>query len=220
MRESPPSARSALDFRLLAFNLSEDSPVKCAFPAVPFPRLNTPPGLALVAVAAILSVLPVASQGQKHDAKHAEKVATAAPRTPVKTPIQIVADLSEAPRKLYHAEIDLPVTEGPLTLITPEWIPGNHRPTGPAEDLTGVVFSIDGKAIPWRRDDENLYEFHVTIPKGVATLHAHLDCIVTARVSQKMAVLEWEKLLLYPANIPVKDIPIQPSLKVPAGWGV
>lgn len=180
------------------------------------PRLNPQPGLTFVALAAILAVSPVASQAQKHDAKHVEKAAAAAP----KTPIQIVADLSEAPRKLYHAEVDLPVTEGPLTLITPEWIPGNHRPTGPAEDITGVVFSIDGKAIPWRRDDENLYEFHVTIPKGVTALHAHLDCIVTARVSQKMAVLEWEKLLLYPANVPVKDIPIQPSLKVPAGWGV
>jgi predicted metalloprotease with PDZ domain len=43
---------------------------------------------------------------------------------------------------------------------------------------------------------------------------------VTARISQKMAVLEWEKLLLYPVNIPTRDIPIQPSLIVPAGWGV
>jgi len=141
-----------------------------------------------------------------------------------KTPIQITADLSEAPRKLYHAEVYLPVTEGPVTLITPQWIPGNHRPTGPAEDITGVVFSaaIDGKdqTLPWRRDDVDLYEFHVTIPKGATTLHAHLDCIVTARISQKMAVLEWEKLLLYPAHTPVREIPIQPSLIVPAGWGV
>src|ERR1035441_8284643 len=35
-----------------------------------------------------------------------------------------------------------------------------------------------------------------------------------------MAVLEWEKLLLYPAHTPVRDIPIEPSLKVPAGWGI
>ena len=43
---------------------------------------------------------------------------------------------------------------------------------------------------------------------------------MTERMSQKMAVLEWEKLLLYPANIPVREIPIQPSLIVPAGWGI
>jgi predicted metalloprotease with PDZ domain len=137
-----------------------------------------------------------------------------------RTPIQVVADLRDAPRKIYHAEVDLPVTPGPLTLTTPRWIPGNHRPTGPVSDITGIVFSIDGKAIDWRRDDVDMYEFHVVIPKGATTLHAHLDCIVTSRVSYKMAVLEWEKLLLYPAHIPVRDIPVQPSLKVPDGWGV
>jgi len=136
------------------------------------------------------------------------------------TPIRITADLTEAPRKLYHAEIDLPVKSGPNTFITPEWIPGNHRPTGPVEDITGVVFTASGKVIPWRRDDQDLYEYHVDVPKGVTTLHAHLDCIVTARADDKIAVLEWEKLLLYPAHTPVRDIAIQPSVTVPAGWGI
>jgi predicted metalloprotease with PDZ domain len=137
-----------------------------------------------------------------------------------KTPIQITADLSDAPRKLYHAEVDIPVQPGPVSLTTPKWIPGNHRPTGPVDEITGVVFTANGKVLPWRRDDEDLYQFHVTIPAGVTTLHAHLDCIVTARISQKLAVLEWEKLLLYPANTPVKEISIQPSVKVPEGWGI
>jgi predicted metalloprotease with PDZ domain len=137
-----------------------------------------------------------------------------------KTPIQITADLSDATRKIYHAEVDIPVQPGPVSLTTPKWIPGNHRPTGPVDEITGVVFTANGKVLPWRRDDEDLYEFHVTVPAGVTTLHAHLDCIVTARISQKLAVLEWEKLLLYPAHTPVKEIPIQPSVKVPAGWGI
>ena len=136
------------------------------------------------------------------------------------TPIRITADLTEAPRKLYHAEIDLPVKPGPATFITPQWIPGNHRPTGPVSDITGVVFTVDGKPIYWRRDDQNLYEYHVEVPQGVTTLHAHLDCIVTSRADDKIAVLEWEKLMLYPANIPVRDIAIQPSVTVPAGWGI
>jgi predicted metalloprotease with PDZ domain len=138
----------------------------------------------------------------------------------VETPIRITADLTEAPRKLYHAEIDLPVKPGPNTFITPEWIPGNHRPTGPVEDITGVVFTANGKPLYWRRDDQNLYEYHVDVPKGVTTLHAHLDCIVTSRADDKIAVLEWEKLLLYPANTPGRDIAIQPSVTVPAGWGI
>jgi predicted metalloprotease with PDZ domain len=181
-----------------------------------FPNLNPLPGVAIVALAASFALSPAFAQAQKR-AKNVEK--TAVPMAP-KTPIQITANLTDAPRKLYHAEVELPVTEGPLTLTTPRWIPGNHRPTGPVDDITGMVFTSNGQTLPWRRDDVDLYEFHVTIPKGVTTLHAHLDCIVTARVTQKMAVLEWEKLLLYPANIPTREISIQPSLIVPAGWGV
>jgi predicted metalloprotease with PDZ domain len=135
-------------------------------------------------------------------------------------PIRITADLTEAPRKLYHAEIDLPVHAGENAFTTPQWIPGNHRPTGPVEDITGVVFTANGQTLPWRRDDVDLYQFHVDVPKGTTTLHAHLDCIVLSRASDKIAVLEWEKLMLYPANKPVKDIPIQPSVKVPQGWGI
>ncbi|MGA1982339.1 MAG: M61 family peptidase [Acidobacteriaceae bacterium] len=141
-------------------------------------------------------------------------------QAPAGAPIQIAADLTEVGRKLYHAEVDLPVKAGPLTLITPQWIPGNHRPTGPVEDITGVVFTAAGKTLEWRRDDVNLYEFHLTIPQGVTSLHAHLDCIVTARATTKLAVLEWEKLLLYPAGIPVREIAVQPSVVVPAGWGI
>jgi len=135
-------------------------------------------------------------------------------------PIQIVADLSEAPRKLFHAEVDLPVKPGPLTLITPEWIPGTHRPEGPVSNIVGVVFTAGGQTIVWRRDDVNLFEFHLTVPKGVSSIHAHLDSIVTARVTPKMAMLEWEELMLYPAGVPVKEIAIQPSVVVPAGWGI
>ena len=135
-------------------------------------------------------------------------------------PIRITADLTDAPRKLYHAEIDLPVKPGPAAFTTPQWIPGNHRPTGPVDDITGVVFTANGKTLPWHRDDTDLYQFHVDVPPGVTTLHVHLDCIVTSRISDKLAVLEWEKLMLYPANKPVRNIPIQPSVTVPKGWGI
>jgi predicted metalloprotease with PDZ domain len=137
-----------------------------------------------------------------------------------KPPIAIAADLTDAPRKLFRADVDLPVTPGPITLTTPKWIPGHHMPNGPVAEITGVVFTANGQTLAWRRDDVDLYQFHLTIPEGVTALHAHLDCIVTSRISQKLAAMEWETLLLYPANTPVRDIPIQPSVKVPAGWGI
>ena len=147
-------------------------------------------------------------------------LASAAPVLAQPAPIRITADLSEAPRHLYHAEIDLPVKPGPLTLITPEWIPGEHRPTGPVEEFAGIVFTANGQQLPWRRDNVNLFSYHLDIPKGITAIHAHLDAIVPERVTPHMAVLEWERLLLYPANTPVRDIPIQPSVVVPAGWSI
>src|SRR5579871_1480240 len=132
-----------------------------------------------------------------------------------KAPIEITADLTDAPRKLFHAEIDFPVTPGPVTLVSPEWIPGHHMPSGPASAIVGVVFTANGKTLLWRRDDVNLFEYHVTVPEGATTLHMHLDSIVTRRVSQRIAALEWQALMFYPAHVPVKDIAIQPSVKVP-----
>ena len=136
-----------------------------------------------------------------------------------KPPIQITADLSDAPRKLLHAEVDIPVSAGPLVLTTPKWIPGHHTPSGPVGDLTGIVFTAAGETLPWRRDDVDLYEYHLTVPAGVHSIHAHLDSIAASNPSD-LAVLEWEKLLLYPADIPVREIPIQASVIVPAGWGI
>jgi predicted metalloprotease with PDZ domain len=136
------------------------------------------------------------------------------------TPIRITADLSEAPRKLYHADIDLPVKPGPLTLLSPKWIPGTHRPTPIVDSITGVVFTANGETLTWRRDNVDMFEFHLTVPKGVTTLHAHLDLINPGRQTTRLAALEWEGLLLYPANVPVRDIAIEPSVTVPAGWGI
>ena len=136
------------------------------------------------------------------------------------TPIQITADLTDAPRKLFHAEIDLPVKPGPLSLTAAEWVPGHHASKHTDNDITGLVFTANGKTIPWRRDDVDLYQFHLTVPDGVTTLHAHLDYIVNIKATNELAVLEWEDLMLYPAGIPVRQIAIQPSVTVPAGWGI
>lgn len=143
--------------------------------------------------------------------KHAQP---AKPPIPIE-PIQIVVDLTDAPRRIFRAEVDLPVTAGPLTLITPQWIPGTHMPVGPAAKIAGVVFTANGQVLPWRRDDVDLFQFHLNIPQGVTRLHAHLDSIASDRVSQKVAMLDWESVLLYPAHLPVRDIPIQPAVIVP-----
>lgn len=135
-------------------------------------------------------------------------------------PIQITADLTDAPRKLFHAEIDLPVQPGPVALTEAAWIPGHHAQKFVENDITGIVFTANGQTIPFERDDVDLYKFHLTIPPGVTTLHAHLDYIANAKANPELAVLEWEDLMLYPAGVPVRQIAIEPSVIVPQGWGI
>ena len=54
--------------------------------------------------------------------------------------IHIAVDLREAPKRIYHAKMEYPVAAGPLTLVYPKWIPGEHGPNGPIVDVTGIRF--------------------------------------------------------------------------------
>ena len=65
-----------------------------------------------------------------------------------KAPIKIEVDLREAPRRIFHARLDIPTAAGPLTLVYPQWIPGEHGPTGPIADLAGLKFTAAGKPLP------------------------------------------------------------------------
>jgi predicted metalloprotease with PDZ domain len=136
------------------------------------------------------------------------------------TPIKITADLSQVARKIYSAEIDIPVKPGGLDVTMPKWIPGTHAPNGPIADLIDLVFTANGKTIPFRRDDIDMFQFHVEVPAGVTNLHVHLASALAGRATDKIAVLEWERLMMYPAHIAGAKLPIQPTVIVPTGWGI
>jgi predicted metalloprotease with PDZ domain len=146
---------------------------------------------------------------------------------PPASPILLHVDLTDAPRHLLHAHLEIPVTAGPLTLEYPQWIPGDHRPTGPIDNLAGIMVRADGKDLPWRRDDVDMFGIHVDVPAGVNRLEVSLDFLATpgdtgsdmdGATSANMTVLEWNSVVLYPAHTPVAQIPITASLTVPADW--
>jgi predicted metalloprotease with PDZ domain len=142
-------------------------------------------------------------------------------------PINIAVDLTDAPRKILHAHMQFPVQPGPLTLYYPQWIPGEHGPTGPVENLAGLEFSAGGKTLPWKRDDVHMYSFKLTIPDGVSTLDARLDYLATTDASgfsagacttPHLAILNWNLVTLYPAGAPANEIVFRPSIKLPEAW--
>lgn len=149
-----------------------------------------------------------------------------APRPPA-SPLLLEVDLRDAPRHLLHAHLEIPVHAGPLTLEYPEWIPGNHRPTGPIDNLAGLVIQANGQVIPWQRDSVDMFAIHLTVPPGVSKLDVKLDFLVVRggtgssednSTSINMAVLEWNCVVLYPANTPVSQIMVRPSLVLPQEW--
>src|SRR5271163_4347040 len=142
-------------------------------------------------------------------------------------PIRLVVDSTQAPQKILHAHMEIPVSGGPLTLYYPEWIPGEHMPDGPIIQVAGMKFSGGGKTIAWRRDLVEMFSIHMDVPAGVTTLVADLDFLLSgpasgfsagASATASLDVLSWNQVLLYPKGLPAKDINFAPSLRLPADW--
>ncbi len=140
--------------------------------------------------------------------------------------IRLHVDLTDAPRNIYHAHLQIPAHAGEMALVFPAWIPGNHRPSGPIGALTGVRMEAGGNPLGWRRDDIDMYQFHVTIPPGVTTLDVSMDAITLqdsagARgpaASSNLLDLNWNAVVLYPKGSRSDDVIFEPSLTLPAGW--
>src|SRR5207247_10593876 len=94
--------------------------------------------------------------------------------------ITIALDATEAPRKIFHARMTIPTAGGPLTLYYPKWIPGEHGPTGPIQDLAGLKFTANGQVLKWRRDLLDGWTIHVDVPAGATNVEATLDFISPA----------------------------------------
>jgi predicted metalloprotease with PDZ domain len=138
-------------------------------------------------------------------------------------PILLEVDAGEAPRKLYHARLIIPVEPGPVTLYYPKWIPGTHGPSGPIADLAGIKIQANGKPVAWKRDDVDMYAFHCTVPEGCSRLEVAVDLLAATgggfgTTTEHIAVVRWNEVLLYPKGKPIGEIDFQASLKLPAGW--
>jgi predicted metalloprotease with PDZ domain len=142
--------------------------------------------------------------------------------------VTLSVDASDAPRKMIHAQMQIPAKPGTLTLYFPKWIPGEHGPTGPIIDLTGLKFTANGKTLPWRRDLLDGYTFHVEVPEGASEVTASLDYASPASpepgyssamaATEKLYIVNWNTLLLYPAGYTSDQLTYDASLRLPAGW--
>ncbi|HTS55929.1 MAG TPA: hypothetical protein VMH03_00185 [Terriglobales bacterium] len=156
-----------------------------------------------------------------------EAALTAAAQVAAPT-VTLSVDATTAARKIFHAQLTIPASPGTLTLYYPKWIPGEHGPTGPIETLAGLGFTANGRVLEWRRDLLDGWTFHVEVPQGVSMVEAHLDYISPTSAegiytggetaTAKMAILNWNALLLYPAGWTTDELRYQARLQLPEGW--
>src|ERR1700691_319585 len=142
--------------------------------------------------------------------------------------VTLFVDATSTPRKIFHATLKIPASAGDLTIYYPKCIPGEHAPDGPVIDLAGLKFAAGGKTLKWRRDLLDGFTIHVEVPAGETEVNAELDFLSPATfeggfsagssATDKMAVISWNQLLLYPKGWKSDDLVYVATLKLPANW--
>ena len=145
--------------------------------------------------------------------------------TPYPGTITLSVDVTDIARRIFTVHEEIPVSAGSLRLYYPQWLPGNHGPRGPVDQIGGLTFTVDGKVLPWHRDPLDMYSFLVDVPAGASKLNADFQFLSPLDANQGRVVvtpeiigLQWNAVALYPAGHSARRITVQPSVTLPAGW--
>jgi len=141
-------------------------------------------------------------------------------------PMTIVLDERTAPRGFAATHMTIPVKAGPFTLVYPQWIPGEHGPTGPLNDLSELRISANGQSIAWQRDQVDMYAFHIDVPQGVSTVDVdftvlinHPNNFVDGQLATRYVMVgNWNRYLLYQQNIDNTQYFVHASVILPPSW--
>jgi predicted metalloprotease with PDZ domain len=146
-------------------------------------------------------------------------------------PITLDVDATTISRKTLSAHESFPVlspSTHTIDLVYPQWIPGNHSPTGPIADLVNLRFSVNSQPAAWARDPVDMYRFHITVPTGTTTLTADFNLVGAFVAGNDFAPgntstpvqgdVNWDQVVLYPADTASDNVTVAASIKLPNGW--
>ena len=140
--------------------------------------------------------------------------------------ISLDMDATDLDRRIVSVRQTIPVAgPGPMILLYPSWIPGNHGPVGPVDDIADLQFSANGQALRWVRHTVETDGFQIDVPAGVSSIDVSFKWLTPIDGSQgrivitdEMLNIQWEKAVLYPAGYDTSGITMRPTLRLPAGW--
>ncbi len=139
-------------------------------------------------------------------------------------PIALTVDASQAAtQNIVRTHEVIPVTPGAMTLYYPQWIPGEHGPVGPIENVAALAIAGNGAAIPWHRNPANLFAFTFDVPAGVSTVNVdftYLGATFGHYSSNRLAspnilVIDWNQNVLYPSTGANDSTAFDPTLILP-----
>jgi predicted metalloprotease with PDZ domain len=160
---------------------------------------------------------------------------SAPPTPPIPAPVdatypggtlRLQVDATDVQRKIFRVHETVPVAgPGPMILLYPKWLPGNHSPSGPIDQLAGLIVTANGQRVEWRRDPVDVYAFHVDVPAGAKALDLDFQFLSPTDtregrvvMTEAMLDLQWNALVLYPAGYYARGIQVESSVLLPEGW--
>ena len=95
----------------------------------------------------------------------------------------VAVDAREAPRGLLHVRQTFAATPGAMALSYPEWLPGEHGPTGPNTDVAGLVIRAGKATLEWRRDPVDMNTVRFEVPGGAQAVGQIVKAALASKIN-------------------------------------
>jgi len=157
---------------------------------------------------------------QPQPLSYASSVATPQDR-PFEGEMLLEVDATDVQHRLLRVHQVIPVQNtGPVTLLYPEWEPASHARTVSAANLAGLFIRAGSTRLAWRRDELDPHAFHIEVPEGATAIEIEFQYVTRPAdlaIQPDMVVLQWHKVLLYPAGWFARNIPVRARARFPEG---
>jgi len=140
--------------------------------------------------------------------------------------LRLEVDATDAMRGIHRIHETIPVRGmKQLTLLFPQWVPGDPVPPNVLDQVAGLVFHLGGKRLPWRRDPVEQAAFHVDLPQGAQEVDVDFEFLFPSSraigpvlSTPTMVDLQWQSHVLYPAGYYSRRIQVDPAVTLPHDW--
>ena len=174
---------------------------------------------------ASMSASPASAQAPgEAQAKAKPRIATAKASTTFRGLMTLDVDLTDTRRRIVTIQQRIPVQRaGEMTLLYPQWETGSHAPSISAHRLAGLVVEADGRTLVWRRDPARVHAFRIVVPAGAQSLDLSFQYLAplsrdpSATIVDGFVGVYWNRMLMYPSGWKASDLPVQATIKLPAG---